>query len=225
MIDPVELVTLPEALRLVVAAIADIDLARGRQSLRDKYEAMGFFLPEPSENSRDPFAKSNKQGSASWSQRELAVFGFQSAIVKGDVETYAQDPASGALFRLDSGDWRGAAFREETIRGGIIRASACESIEKHRGRIPLARTDSIRRWLAAEKSRRPAADEAKCRAWLLEAMLANPTRRIKAKLEWQKEAKQLFGVTVRPFNRAWRSAIEESGSTWGRAGAPRKPLQ
>jgi hypothetical protein len=44
MADPTEYITLPTGLRLVASSIADTDLARGRQALRDKYDAMGSIL-------------------------------------------------------------------------------------------------------------------------------------------------------------------------------------
>lgn len=68
MADPTEYITLPAALRLVASKIADTDLARGRQALRDKYDAMGFFYPEVYESSRDPYAKFNKESHDRWSK-------------------------------------------------------------------------------------------------------------------------------------------------------------
>jgi len=94
MADPAEYITLPAALRLVASNIADTDLARGRPLLRDKYNAMGFFYPEASQSSR--YAKFNKESNDQWSKQELAVIRFHSAIVKGEIETYVRDPASGA---------------------------------------------------------------------------------------------------------------------------------
>jgi hypothetical protein len=222
MADSAEYVTLPTALRLVTSKIADNDLARSRRTLRDRYDAMGFFYPEASQSSRDPYAKFNKESNDRWSKQELAIVRFQSAIVKDQIETCVRDPASGALFTLEQGDWREAAFREEIIRGGIVRASACERLEQYRGWPTLTKTGSVRRWLATEKRRRPAADESKCQAWLFAGMLASPYQKIKAKREWRIEATQLFGVSVRAFNRAWSSAVEASGSTWDLSGAPHK---
>jgi len=49
-------------------------------------------------------------------------------------------------------------------------------------------------------------------------MLANPTRKVKAKPEWQEDAMRLFGVNVRAFNRAWKSAIKASGINVEQAG-------
>ena len=162
--------------------------------MRDKYDAMGFFYPEVSQSSRDPYAKFNKESNDHWSKRELAVIRIHSANVKGEIETYVRDPASGAVIGLEPADWLGAAFAEDIIRGGIVRASACESLEQYRGWVALTKTDPFRRWLAEEKRRQPAADESKCRDWLLKAMLANPTRKVKAKCEWREEALRLFGV-------------------------------
>jgi hypothetical protein len=184
-----------------------------------------FFLPEASESSGGQFAKFNKESNDHWLKRESAVLKIESEMADGTIEIYVQNPQSGALIYLDPGDWRIAAFRDEIIRGGIVRASACESIEPYHGWPVLADEGSVRRSLAAGKSRRPAADEGKCQAWLLEAMLASPYQKIKAKPKWRIEATRLFGVTVRAFNRAWSSAIEASGSTWNLPGAPRKSAQ
>jgi hypothetical protein len=171
-----------------------------------------------SQSSRDPYAKFNKESNDHWSKWELAVIRIHSANVKGEIETYVRDPASGAVIGLEPGDWRGAAFAEDIIRGGIVRASACESIEQYRGWVALTKAAPFRRWLADGKRRQPAADESKCRDWLLKAMLANPTRKVKAKPEWREDALRLFGVNVRAFNRAWESAIKASGSTWNKPG-------
>jgi hypothetical protein len=225
MTDPMEFATLPATLKLVAADIADVDLARDRNTLRRKFKAADIFLTEIIGSSRDPYPTVNKASRDSWSTRELAVIRVREGINNGTFAIFFRDPQSGLLIQVAPEDLCRAVYCEEIMRGGVVRAAAGESIEKYRGWEALTKTVSVKQWRAAEKSRRPAADEAKCRAWLLEAMLANPTRSIKAKLEWQTEARQLFGVTVRAFNRAWRSAIEESGSTWNRAGAPRKPLQ
>jgi len=219
MADPTEYITLPTGLRLVASSIADTDLARGRQTLRDRYDAMGFFYPEGSQNSCDPYAKFNNESNDHWSKHELAVIRIHSANVKGEIETYVRDPASGAVIGLEPVDWLGAAFAEDIIRGGIVRASACESLEQYRGWVALTKAVPFRRWLVQQRRRQPAADESKCRDWLLKAMLANPTRKVKAKPEWREDALRLYGVNVRAFNRAWNSAIKASGSTWNKPGA------
>ena len=101
MTDPTEYRTLPAALRLAASDIADTDLARGRQTLRDKFEAMGLFYPEVSES--DPYAKLNKEGFDHWSKRELAVIRIHSAMMKGEIEIDVRDPVSGAILGLSQG--------------------------------------------------------------------------------------------------------------------------
>jgi len=219
---PQKFMKVSAALNWIAARTSQTDVARWRPALREKYENMGFFLPEASASNGGQFAKFNKESSDTWSKQQVIILRMESAILEGKINTYARDPKTGSLFYVDPRDWEGAAYREESFRAGTFRASACESIEQYRGWDALAEMESLERWLAAEKSRRPAADEGECRAWLLEAMLVSPNRSIKAKREWRTEATQRFGVTVRAFNRAWRSAIEESGSTWDRPGAPRK---
>ena len=216
MADPTEYRTLPAALRLAVSDIADTDLARGRQTLRDKFEAMGLFYPEVSES--DPYAKLNKEGFDHWSKRELAVIRIHSAMMKGEIEIDVRDPVSGAILGLEPGVWLGAAFVEDIIRGGIVRASACESLVPYRGWFSLTKAAPFRRWLADEKRRQPAADEGRCREWLLDAMLAKTTRKDRTKDEWREDASRRFGVNVRAFNRAWSFAIKASGSTWDKPG-------
>ena len=78
----------------------------------------------------------------------------------------------------------------------------------------------LERWLTPEKSRRPIADERKFGALLLEAMRASSDQKNRTKREWRMEASGRFGVSVRAFNRIWKSAIEASGSTWDRPGRP-----
>ena len=180
MTRPLKLMNLSAALNLVVADTSETDVARRRPALREKFERMGFFLPEASESRGDPIAKLNKKSSDSWLTRESAVLRMESAIADGKIEIYARDPKSDALFHVDSRDWKGAAYREQSLRGGTFRASACDSLEKYHGWDALADMESLERWLAEEKSRRPVADESKCRTWLLEAMLASPRQKIRS---------------------------------------------
>jgi hypothetical protein len=222
---PQKLMKLSSALNWVAAHTSQTDVARRRPALREKYKRMGFFLPEASARNHGQFAKFDRESSDNWLKQQAIVLRMESAILDGKINTYAQDPKTGSLFYVDPRDWEGAAYREESFRAGTFRASACERIEQYRDWDALAEMESLERWLAAEKGRRPAADAGTCRAWLLEAMLASPNRRIKAKREWRSEATRLFGVSVRAFNRAWSSAIEASGSTWDRSGAPRKSSQ
>ena len=218
--------TLPAAVTLLAATIAEVDVARTRPRRR-QYDASGFLLPEAPSNEQsddDPFAaRLHKDSVNSWEKRELAISKLQSALNTGELEVSVRDPESGARFTLEPADWRGAAFRDQIIRGGVIRSSACESIERHAGRRVLISKIDLERLLEARKRRRPAADEKKCADWLVEAMRASPNQRIKPKREWRLEAISQFGLSGRGFERAWRSALQESGATWDHPG--RAPIK
>jgi hypothetical protein len=67
-----------------------------------------------------------------------------------------------------------------------------------------------------------AAHVTRCRKWLVEQMRASPDSKPQSKAKFFKEAKRVWGVTERSFDIAWSQAIEETGSAWGRPGAPRK---
>ena len=69
-----------------------------------------------------------------WEKRELAISKLQSGLNTGELEASVRIPESGVMFTLEPADWRGAAFRDQIIRGGVIRSSACEDIERHAGR-------------------------------------------------------------------------------------------
>ena len=107
------------------------------------------------------------------------------AILEGKIKTYARDPKTGAQYHVDRRDWKAAAFREESLRGGTIRACAGERIEQYRDWDAVIDEDSFERWLAAEKSRRPIADERKFGALLLEAMRASSDQKNRTKREWR----------------------------------------
>src|SRR2546430_838397 len=123
MTRPLKFMKLSAALNLVVAHTSETDVARRRPALRDKYNRMGFFLPEANESCGDPIARLNKDGNDSWLKRESAVLRMESAITDGKIDIFARDPKSVALFHVDSQGWRGAAFREQILRGGTFRGS------------------------------------------------------------------------------------------------------
>src|SRR5256885_4496338 len=211
---PQNYIKLSAALDEVAAHTSETDVARRLPALREKDTNMGFFLPEASASSPHRFASFNRKLSDHWLKQEAGLLRLDCAILEGKIKTYARDPKTGAQYYVDRRDWEAAAFREESLRGGSFRASAGERIEQYRNWDALTDTDSLERWLAAEKSRRPIADEGKCRAWLIEAVRASPDQKIKTKREWRMEASRRFGVSVRAFDRVWKSAIEASGSTW-----------
>jgi hypothetical protein len=53
-------------------------------------------------------------------------------------------------------------------------------------------------------------------------MNASPTARPESKSNFRTEAKSLFGVSGRVFNRAWKDAIKTTRATWDLPGAPKK---
>ena len=102
----------------------------------------------------------------------------------------------------------------------------------------IAWSDSAARWLRlpaldyiyahcirvrpARKPPTTVAAETRCLEWLKPKMRASPTKRPKSKREFCTEAKSLFGVSHRAFNRAWASGIKSTGAAWNRPGAPKK---
>ena len=207
--------TLPAAVTLLAATFAEVDVARA-----------GRLLETPSNDNSDddPFAlRFHRDSLNDWEKRELAISKLQSALNTGELEVSVRDPESGAMFTLEPADWQGAAFRDQIIRGGVIRSSACESIERHAGRRVLISKIDLERLIEAKKRRRPAADDKKCADWLVGAMRASPNQRIKAKGKWRLEAISQFGLSGRGFERAWRKALAKSGATWVHPG--RAPLK
>ena len=223
MIDaiPEGFTTLPAAVTLLAATIAEVDVARTRPRRRP-YDAAGFLLLETPSNDNsadDPFElRLHKDSLNGWGKRELAISKLQSGLNTGELEASVRIPESGVMFTLEPADWRGAAFGDQIIRGGVIRSSACEDIERHAGRRVLISKIDLERLIEAKKRRRPATDRKKCADWLVEAMRASPNQRIKPKREWRLEAISQFGLSGRGFERAWRSALQESGATWDHPG-------
>jgi hypothetical protein len=65
--------------------------------------------------------------------------------------------------------------------------------------------------------------EAGCREWLMQQMRESPGQRQKSKQAYADEAKQLFGIGPRAFNRIWDAAVEGTRAfAWKRPGRPRK---
>ena len=80
--------------------------------------------------------------------------------------------------------------------------------------------EAVRR--APGKSSSTAGVETRCRKWLKGLMAANPKNRSKTKDEYFDQANAEFGVARRAFDRAWATAIEETGANWDSPGAPKK---
>lgn len=61
------------------------------------------------------------------------------------------------------------------------------------------------------------ADEIRCGKWLIDLMRNGPPKKLKP--EYREEARQRFGVGLRPFDRAWAKAILETENTdWNKPG-------
>jgi hypothetical protein len=223
MIDPIleKFTTLPEAVARLAAKTADGDIEAARRKLRQSREKFGFPLPDVQSNeSADigSYSKPRKEDVSDWTKRELAILKLRLALQDGALIGFVRDPASGTMFRLEPGDWRGAAFWEDIIRGGVIRSSACESIEPHHGRRVLIEEAALNKWLMRKRDRETRAADKGCLGWLEGKMFASPDRNLRPKRDWFREAEEKFGVSRRAFNGAWKSAILRTGSQWGARG-------
>jgi hypothetical protein len=64
--------------------------------------------------------------------------------------------------------------------------------------------------------------EENCYCWLVKEMRSHPEKRPKPKSDFFGIAKGKFTCSQRGFDRAWRRAVQETGSNWAKAGAPEK---
>jgi hypothetical protein len=153
-----------------------------------------------------------------WRARYSARESIGAAVTLGEFELCCRDPFSGCLMKLQSSELRYAAFLDEIIRGGFIRASACESLEWAEGRRALVRQKDFDRWLRKLNPRKVA--RGLFSRWLELQMRDAPKEKTKA--DYRTEATQKFGVSVRLFEQEWKDCIAKTGSNWNRAGRPRK---
>ena len=195
----------------------------------DLEEAVALLAADISDQEVDEEQQRQKNETANlssselhWLKREMAIARLYLAFCNGILIAFVRDPVSGALFRMISGDWKGAAFWRETIVGGILRAQMDEQIAAHEGHRVLLDAEAFDAWLQAQRRRRPHADQAACREWLEAAMRRAPNRGPKSKREWRREAKESFYVSGRAFDQIWAAALETTGANWGRRGAPPK---
>ena len=226
MIDPIpeNFTTLTEAVARLTKEITDREIEAARRDVRRRSETLGYPPEEQSAATVDarPYATPRDEDIDNWTKRELAIQRLYSALLAGSVIAYVGDPDAGEFFRLESSDWRGSAFWEHTIRGGVIHASARESIERHDGRRVLIEDVEFGRWLAAERRPKPARNSDDCLSWLEQEMRASPDQKPKPKREWLSDAKAKFDISRRQFERIWDSAMQNTGASWNRPGAPRK---
>ena len=115
-------------------------------------------------------------------------------MVEGEIDICVRDPVSGALFNLEQGDLLGAAFREEIIRGGIVRAVRLRKYRAIPRLVALTKVAFLGDWLAEEKSRRPAADERNAGPGSWRPCSPVLRRKSERSANGGIEAKRLFGV-------------------------------
>jgi hypothetical protein len=90
---------------------------------------------------------------------------------------------------------------------------------------PKAPTVALESVLDSELSptAQTAGAETKCLRWLKEQMEASPKIRPMARAKYLQTAMQKSPkLSKRAFERAWRRAIEQTGSEWGKSGRPKK---
>lgn len=235
MLDPIPtgFTTLPQAVRLLTSVVTDREIEAAQRDLRklretlaesnQRADVVSRFMPPEDAGSQslpeeDTDVVSPEENVTGWNKRELAIVKMRSALHDGALIAFVRDPGSGEMFCLEPEDWRGAAFWQDIIRGGVIRSSACESIERHDGRRVLVEEESFNRWLAEAKKRLPAAAVNECQVWLEGEMRKNLKQNSRPKADWRREAGQKFAVSDRAFDRVWAHAVAETGSKWASPG-------
>jgi hypothetical protein len=229
---PTGFITLLEALRRLQGCVSDAHLEGAKIDFENDHRAFEQHL-------RDVKAGEAAEGGfigplSHWDQlpeklfysskQDFAGVKLRVALQSGALAATVRDPGTRESFRLSQADLRFEASCEQIIRAGFIPASASGRFERHRGRTVLLATHDFEEWLTTEKKTWPEASrEDLCYHWLLREMRASPNDKGKIKTEWFEEAKAQFHVSEREFNRAWSSAITETGSNWNRHGAPRNP--
>ena len=156
-----------------------------------------------------------------WPKREFAILDLYVALSDGSLTALVREPTSGEMFKLTTSDWCGAAFRRDIIIGGVVRAAACEEIERHNRRRVLVEEDKFAAWLRKKMERRPMVAGTDCRTWLEREMRTNP-QRTRPKDHWRTLAKRKFGISGRSFDREWAEALRNTGAQWNCPGAPSK---
>lgn len=82
----------------------------------------------------------------------------------------------------------------------------------------LKRSCVVQRWPAKDHD-----PESQCKSWLIKEMQKSPTDPPMPRGDYEAQAKEKFGVGRVIFDRAWRAALNETGSEWTKPGPrPRK---
>jgi hypothetical protein len=127
--------------------------------------------------------------------------------------------------KLETIDWRGAAFWRQIIISGYFRASACEPAQDIDGRRIFVRETELDKFVeASNRAKTPkerAAVAAKVFNWLMRLMSESP--KTKPKAEYRKEAmnERFPGLLRTQFDVEWARAIKESGASWSGKGRPK----
>lgn len=205
--DPIiaDHVTLPDAVRRLIAKISDADVNAG----------------DGKNQSPDGISCSSV---TAWKKRELAIGMIRQGLCDGSLQAIVFDWILERPFLLEPIDWGSASFIDQIIRGGFIRASAGESIGRHLQSRVLMQESTFRRWLKQRAHSSKLARVPKhrvCLNWLTEHMRASPERAPKSQKEYFREAKECSYVSERQFKKIWKEALQATGAQW-RPGRPPK---
>jgi hypothetical protein len=172
--------------------------------------------------SMPPFPESRGVVATFAARAWVALYGacerIKAAIALDEFELCYVDFRSGRLMRIQSSDVVCAAFFDEIVRGGVIRACAGEALEWLDGRRVLTPAKDCDRWLRKQKLREVARQL--FFRWLERQMSDGPKEKTKA--DYRKEAIQKFNVSARLFDKEWQDCLAKTGAGWDRAGRPRK---
>ena len=156
------------------------------------------------------------------------VLEIQSALAAGEVQVFAHTPNDPVPRQLPSETWAvyqlAIEERNKLLFIVPLHSSGSPSDEPVLFDIRLSREDVLRRWPDdEEKARAPEVGavgaEHRCRLWLTNLMKNDP-HKPRPKLAVRKEAKERFPtLSNRGFDRAWTSAINQSGAArWSAPG-------
>ena len=135
---------------------------------------------------------------------------LRQAYARGDLVAKHLGEKDGREFEEPAGGWRDEPYL--LTRAFFFRGN-------YEGDVLYTDKDEFETWLrrVTQASDRPAtaAAETRCRKWLIEQQNgphAGP------KGNYLERAKKDFVVSERAFNRAWKAAIAQTGSDWGKPG-------
>jgi len=202
---PADCITLPEAVAARAKITSDYELEREF----DDYVSQGPVWQ----------TRSGKH----YMCREFAIRELHRRLCDGSIEPYIKDPKSGELVRIPQGAWRNHPLWCQTIRGGVVHATAGDRMQDFNGRSVFLKRSVVEKDITDALRRKPASMIAACQAWLEALLRASPGARPKPKHQLREEAKVKFRVTWREFDECWKVANQAvPESTWRRPGAPKK---